>query len=232
MDADKIKAALEALKNQDAEAALVILEEMIASAAGAESDTTPEDTEALVESGEEEEEEQTEMATETPEKDEETKAAAALSRALGIKNPGDAARFVEEHKELASRVAQLDADKKALEDDERRGHVADLVKLGFETAATAWVPLTDEEMKLEESGKTVTRRPCKRLASEPLPELRNRMALLKASRPKGMPEVTPPTKESVDITTLSRADLEHCKKHKIDPKDFAEKKANAVRRIA
>jgi hypothetical protein len=99
---------------------------------------------------------------------------AALSRGVVAmfagKTAGEALELVRSLKADSDRLA---ADRAALEDSERRGLVAELVTLGIDTPATAW---EDVEAKGD------ARKPCARLAAEPLADLRKRVSLIKTSR--------------------------------------------------
>lgn len=113
-------------------------------------------------------------AEEKPVEEEEVKAASQrLCRLSGRGNVADALAEVEvwkaSHLAMEADRVKLAKEREALEASERRRLVAELVKLGAETPATAWS--SDRADK-----------PCKRLAAEPLGELRERVQLLSAAR--------------------------------------------------
>lgn len=156
MDPEKLKAAIEALKSNDGEAALAVLEQLLTELAGG-SAPDPVEGEALAEGVEDEPEDPTKP------KDEElgTEILSAL-RALAPGSKTAAEAIVA----LGARVSRLDADREAVELEERRGHIATLIKLGYETPALAW------------EGDPKVRKPVKRLASEPIADLRSRVEIL------------------------------------------------------
>ncbi len=120
MDPAKIKAALEAIKNGDADAALKLLEEMIAGAAGG---GEPPAEDALAD------------GAEPPHGEEEQPAAqaTALSRAVSVAEAAQA-----EVKALTERLSKIEKERASADNVERLSLIADLVKLGVELPATAW----------------------------------------------------------------------------------------------
>lgn len=115
VDPEKVKAALEALKNGDGAAALAMLEELIASAAAGGEPAAPDALNADTPSPDASEEEPPTAAA----------VAASINAAIA---------------QLAADVAALRAERSPAvnERDERLGLIADLVKLGVETPALAW----------------------------------------------------------------------------------------------
>lgn len=107
--------------------------------------------------------------------------------------------------DLEAREAKLSQDRAALEGTERRSLVAQLVKLGVELPATAWG---------DEKGTV----PCKRLADEPIAELRARVKVLAAAKPQ--PRVTPPAKPAGELG-LTPEQLALCKETGCTPETFA-----------
>lgn len=89
-------------------------------------------------------------------------------------NPHDAVSEIklwkQSHLTLEAETAKLSESRKVLESSERRGLVSSLVKLGAELPATAWADQAGTE-------------PVKRLADEPIDELRARVAKLQAAKP-------------------------------------------------
>lgn len=163
MDPDKIKAAIEALKNQDADAALVILEEMIVAAAGG--------TEGAPEPAPE-----GEALGEVPDPPADEAALATLKKLTGSTT---IAGVVTALSGMLERVQALDADRVASELSERFDLVGKLVKLGAETPATAWADPVKKVLK-------------ERLSKEPIAELRDRVKKLSDARPGAAPEIKPP----------------------------------------
>jgi len=112
------------------------------------------------------------------------------------------------HLALEAEKVKLAKERAAMEAGERKALVADLVKLGAETPATCGLA----------SGRIV-----KRLADEPIAELRDRVAALSKSR-----GVTSSPKAPVSgAVELSARELAMCASMNIDPKDYAARKASA-----
>jgi hypothetical protein len=193
MDPEKIKAAIDALKNEDGAAALALLEEMIAGAPAPEG-------EALGGNAE------------TPPAPADQAALAALCTLTGAPT---AAEAVSRFRNVLEQVQTLAADRAAVDLVERRSLIAELVTFGVEFPATAWEGNADEQ------------KPCKRLADEPIAELRARVALHRAKRPAGSRGVTPPG--TATPATLTPAQQATCKKLGITPEEFIARKAGAVR---
>jgi hypothetical protein len=109
--------------------------------------------------------------------------------------PADAAPVSDATAEdVSAEVAQLKAELKAERDArevrelaERRALIGELVTLEAETPATAW------------EGKPEARKPCKRLATEPLADLASRVGILRARRPAVAP-VAPPASGAFVLT--------------------------------
>lgn len=112
-----------------------------------------------------------------------------------------------ENAQLKTQIAVLSAQVQAHDSAERRGYVAELVKLGAEIPATAW----------EDSAGTV---PVARLRSEPIGELKARVAKLSA--------VTSPARRVVpvgNVSDLSESELQACKETGCSPETYAALKA-------
>ncbi len=217
MDLDKLKAALEAIENGDGDAALMILKEMVASAAAndagddagdgayALADDTPDEerTEQLADhpAGEDEDEDE--------DKDKDNKEMSALARSTGHKSDEALAKS---YNKLQAQVAALDAESAEVELGARRELVADLVKLGVETPATAWAGPADKRM------------PVKRLMSESIAGLRERVDAMRAVRP--MPLEAPTA--HVSHKALTKAEQAGCKRLGITADEFNERKAAAA----
>jgi phage I-like protein len=152
MDPNQVQAAIDALVAQDAEAALAILRDMIATLAGGEAPKASEP----------------EASDEAPEDapPEGAAAMAALSKLFGAATPGELVELARAAKASADEVDKANA---LLEFGARQSLVASLVKLGAEIPATAW------------EGAPENRKPCVRLMSEPLESLRGRVQALGAA---------------------------------------------------
>lgn len=103
----------------------------------------------------------------------------------------------------------------ALEETSRVELVGELVKLGYETPATAWA---DAEKK----------KPAAHLAALSVVALRARVAAFKGS-PKAAPGFKPPTGSGSDVT-LSAFDVANAKKAGMTAEQFIAAKKNAVKR--
>jgi phage I-like protein len=119
--------------------------------------------------------------------------------------------------ELEKREATLAADRKVVEDGERRTLVGALVKLRSETPATAW---SDDKGTV----------PCDRLSVEPIADLRARVAKLTAAagvKPPGPggPITPPPAGGAADAHGLDARELAICEAAKCEPATFAMLKA-------
>lgn len=166
MNVEIVKSALDALANGDADAAMGILQEMIAAAASGEepsAEAEPEG-EALADP----------PADESEEDEEETMADPPASPggmnvdqlALSSVSADDVATWRASHIELQEMRAKIEAQNKAIENADRERLVADLIRLGAETPATA-----------RTRGKLAAR-----LASEPVVEMKARVAALSKTR--------------------------------------------------
>ena len=163
-DAKTVQAAIDALAGGDGNAALDILKALLTAAASG--GAMPAGAEPTAESAA--------VA-------EEQKAFAALARDLmtlsASATPGDVAQWARTIKAQADALA---ADRAALEAGERLSLVAALVTLKAETPATAWA--RDAAGNIPEGD---ARKPVKRLADEPIAELRDRVKQMRASAPVG-----------------------------------------------
>lgn len=224
MNPDQVKAAIESLKNGDGAAALEVLEALLVSlATGANPDASgdaggapPAASGAGATSGNADE-------SKDPNKAEKPDPAMnALARGVVELFGGDAGSAL-----VAVRALKAEADKRAsdaavLEAVERRGLVADLVKLEVEVPATAWVDP-------EKTGAELA--PVERLAKEPIAELRKRVSLIKSTR--GVRSArTAPAQETLAPAkrALTKAEQAYCKRHGISAEEFEARKASAARR--
>lgn len=217
MPTDDIKAAIKAMKEGDGDSALAVLEAMLVAAASGEEAAPPAEEAAPEMSAE---------AVETPAEDEEEKkepmaAAASILRLTGKSTHVEALSEVEawreSHIKLEAERSKLATERAVLESSERRRLVSELVKLGAEIPATAWAD--DKATK-----------PCKRLASEPLAELRDRVRALSTGR-AAVAAAGPRSPNSVP-EVLSARELAMCAAKKIDPaKYLATRAAIAARNV-
>jgi len=75
-------------------------------------------------------------------------------------------------KDMRDREAKIEQERAAADSVERKRLIARLVKMGVETPATAW------------EGEPEKQTPCKRLAAEPVSEMRARVEALAKTRPE------------------------------------------------
>lgn len=234
MDPKLVKEALDALIKGDAKAALDILQNLVVSAAGGDPDAATEDAPPPV--GDGGADESTEMgaappaAPPAPQAEDPKKAMAAARLACAITGETDIGRAMIELSrrsklaiELEEREAKLAADRAALEISERRSIVAEMVKLGVETPATAWADDKGTE-------------PAEHLAAMPIEKLRARLAQLKTNRSGARHEVRPPASSSPTGTgktfdtphgpvELSARELQFCAEYGAKPEEVAANKA-------
>lgn len=153
-----------------------------------------------------------------PEEEEKAgEAMAATARLLRLSGRSTLAASLDEvatwkasHLELEAGRAKLRAEQDKLEAGERRTLVAELVKLGVELPATAWAD--DKAAK-----------PSRRLAAEPLSELRERVATWRTARGGKAP--AGPAAPKGEAIQLSARELKLCSDKKIDPAVYAEQRA-------
>ena len=201
---EQVKAIIEAIKNGDSQGALDLLEQILATAAGAPADGGGGGSaEPTADAG----------------------MMASLAQSLGTDVAGVAGAVAQ----LRAKVETIDADRAALELTARRDLVGELVRLGKELPATAWV------------GDAKDRNPCARLMAEPIADLRTRVEQYRKVAPPAPP--APPEGRGAtadgnaeltvdeEVKTLSRETLAKCKAAGIEPKDFVERRRDAVRRI-
>jgi phage I-like protein len=155
MDPKLIVEALDALIAGDAEKCMTILKGIVAAAAGSDTEA-PAEPDASAGSPDE------------PPPDANLVAALALRRLTGREDTTEA---IAELRRMRDTVASLSAERDAEVLDERRTLVGELVRLGVEYPSTAW------------AGDADLRTPVARLASEPIAELRARVATLRTLCP-------------------------------------------------
>jgi len=214
MDPEKIKAAIKALQEQDGEAALALLMDMIAGDAPSPdappSDAPPPDAVLA---------DEPESADDEPVT--EAKALSALLRKLtGKQSAGEAANVI---RRMFKRVDQLSARDAALDLSSRRELVSELVKLHVEFPATAWASPDAKE------GDKDFRRPVQRLMAEPLDSLRARVELHRAA-PRVEIDALPAGHDAPAPVRLSRQQAAELKRRGITPEEFQALKKDAVRR--
>jgi hypothetical protein len=117
---------------------------------------------------------------------------------------------------LSGRVQLLEAERAETERAERHSLVGTLVQLGAETPATAW------------EGEDAARKLVKRLADEPIVDMRKRVAALRAV-PR--PHVEVPTAPVFDPKSLTAKEIAACKRSGIAPEEYAARKSRAARRV-
>jgi hypothetical protein len=211
MDAEQIKALIEAIKNKDGDAALAIAEAMLVSAASGEAATPAAsggEGDPLAASAEP-----------TPPTPEEKALEATLTTLTGAEGPAERNAFLvkllEERTKHAERVATLEL-------SSRFELVGELVKLGVEFPSTAFV------------GDPKDRVLVARLSSESVTDMRARVAVLKQAKGAA---ITPPTRKdpavgdgrafttSHGVVTLSASEMKNCEESGAKLEAYAENKA-------
>ena len=214
MDPKLIAEALDALVAGDAEKSMEILKGLIAAAAGGEVAAEPAAEEPVAEMAVEP------AAEEDEDKAEVVAATARLTRITGKTTLGGAVDEVEiwrlayiKHEEESARLA---SERAALELGKRKENAVALTKLGAETPHTSGLA----------SGKL-----CARLLGEDLTEQTARVAALLAARGGKLPaEVKPPVVVVAGLETLSAREVAMCADMKIDPKEYAARKAATTKK--
>lgn len=232
LSAESVKKALEAIKSGDAEAAMALLEEMIAAAAGGESEApaaSEDKPEAMAEAP---------APPAPPAEDKPEEVAAALSMVMRLSGKtslvdaiGQIKIWHASHLELETERQRLAQERETLEAAERRKLCADLVTKAGKAPAEVWANDKADAPK-------------KYLASMSIEDFREFVAdALKAS-PKarvevgpggaGAPATTAPgggrdvvTKAGATVR-LSQRELDMCAELKIDPVEYAATKPKKV----
>lgn len=219
MDPELIKALLDALTADDPEAIKAAATALLAALAapGSGSAEPPPEADPLAAD---------------PEPAPEAKLAAlkALRALTGCSSLGEAVEALKAWKAARDQDATNAA---ALEETSRAELVGELVKLGYETPATAW---EDAEKK----------KPAAHLAALSVPALRARVAAFKTA-PKAAPGFKPPAAHAAttpapsgartvtlsdgSTVVVSAAEIDACKKRNMSVEDFAARKAVATKRI-
>lgn len=205
MSPELLKKILDAIASGDEKAQAALLPEIVAAMSGVEP-AASEGADPLAAG-----------ADPAPPAPEEAAALAVLKKLTGKESVGEA---VAEFAALSARVDKINADAAVLELSSRRELVGRLVKHGHELPGTAWLPLAAG------ADEKAPRTPCKRLADEPIDELRARVELLCKGAPKA--QLAPPEDGAGEVV-LSKAEQDYCDKHKITPAQFALKKNSTTR---
>jgi hypothetical protein len=216
MDPEMIKKALAAIKEGDSDAALALLEGMIAEAAGGEApaeEEAPAEVMAEEPPPEEEEEEEEEIAA-SEDAPAVAAATARLLRLTGKDTFGTALDEIEtwrqSHINLAKRDAQLTKDRAAIEASDRRRLYGDLVTKASFKPARVWA---DSKAK----------KALPHLERMSLVELSQFVADEIAALPEGARKTPrPPTSAQHE---LSAEELALCARKKIDPAKYAANRA-------
>jgi hypothetical protein len=213
MDPEKLKAAIAAIKNDDGDAALALLEELLTGAPSGDAPPAPSGDVAL----------ESADPPPPPAPGEENAALAMVMRVTGTNNLRDAEAAFTSVVQTALGVADTRA---AVDLTARRALIEELITLGHETPATAW------------QGKPELLIPAKRFGGETVPELRARVNQLKAAKgitstTAAAPEVgTAPSDEEVSrqVKALSPDTLEAIKKRNMSPEEFIRQRNQATTR--
>lgn len=178
MNPDDVKAALDALEAGDSAKALELLKAMIASAAsGGAAPSSDAGTEAT---------------SDTAEVEDPAEEMAALRHQVATLTK----TLTAENAKLRSEVQALTSARDGAELIERRSLVAELVKCGAETPATAW------------DGKPEDRKPATHLSAMPIEKLRTRVKTFSARGPRA-PLSPPSGSEEVEWTDAEKRQLAH-----------------------
>jgi hypothetical protein len=214
MDPEMIKKALAAIKEGDSDAALALLEGMIAEAAGGEApaeEEAPAEIMAEEPPSEEEEEEEIAASEDAPAV---AAATARLLRLTGKDTFGSALDEIEtwrqSHINLSKRDAQLTKDRAAIEASDRRRLYGELVTKASKAPARVWAdPKAKKALPYLERMSLV--------------ELTQFVADEIAALPEGARKaLRPPTSAQHD---LSADDIAFCARKKIDPAKYAATRA-------
>lgn len=227
MDPETVKKALEAIKEGDSDAALALLESMIAGAAGGEApaDDAPPEGEMMADEPPADEEEQLAEDEDAP------AVAAATARLLRLTGKETFSSALDEieawrqsHINLSKREAQLAKDRAAIEASDRRRLYGELVTKAHKAPATVWA-----------DAKAVKAKPY--LERMTLEELKQHVADEVAAVPAGTRRApTTPTGGSTSeggrefetphgTIELSADEIAMCSTKKIDPAKYAATRA-------
>jgi hypothetical protein len=145
---------------------------------------------------------------------EEQQAAAAILHLSGKASLASSLPIVKAWQRAAAEQAKFEERRAAAEAVERRELVAELVKLGLETPATAWAPSA--------AGVPDGITPVKRLQSEPIDDLRARVDVMRAARGQAW---APKPPAATAAGSLSALEIEKCKARGVDPEAYASQRA-------
>lgn len=211
MNVEDVKKAIAAMRADDGDAALSILENIVAEAAAAgasgggeapPADPAPASADPAGEPADE------------PKPEEELAAASQLITLTGAGGLPAALELVRtwkaSHDGLEAERVALRIDRAKLEGEQRDALVTELVVLGSETPATAWADPTVATDKSK-------RKPSQFLALMPLSALADRVARMKAD-PRVSDEVRPPAGSTIVGLTAEQEAI--CKRTGCDPKVF------------
>lgn len=233
-----VSKAMQALQDQDGDAALDILKAIIASAAGGEPDAdgegdpsdgpdssaVPEQNSAAGANPKDDNNAPPNAQNENgpPAKPEKASVVgAAISNLLRLTGANSlseavskAAEYQASHMELETGRQALAKEREVLESAERRKLCAELVKLGAEFPSTIW-----EDM----ASKT----PKARWQKMPIGELRSHIEDQRKARGVRAPtaSIQPPSAGSFEVLGLTETELKICEEQKCDPKVYAQLKA-------
>lgn len=208
---EEAKKAVDVLASQDGAAALLLVQEILTSAASGDAAPAPEGSDAAPELAD------PTVAPEGAPADDKKKAEATaltmLSTLTGVADPH----------EVITRFRAMSDSLAASDLETRRDLVGKLVVLGRETPATAW------------DGNPEARKPKARFLSEPIAELRDRVAQFEKT-PLSAAHIAPASKEAAlkggKVVTLSdgtevplsASELEACAEYKTTPEAYAQNK--------
>lgn len=214
-----VKALIEALKNNDGEAALKIAEEMLVTLAGGGGEPSAEEL-------------ATQQNAETPPADpnEEEQAppneASATAMLLRITGTTSLAAAESRLKTVIQNYDTAAQQRATVDKASRLELIGKLVNLGAETPASAW------------TGDPEKRQPCKRLAAMDLEEMRAWVSQLEADPARAQrQEVSPPATETpaddvaAEVKKLSPTMLAKIKAKGMTPEEFIKQRNQATRRI-
>lgn len=207
-----VSAALAAVASKDAKGSLSVLQQILAALLGGSAEDAPASSDPPDAGSGDAPPDATAAASASNDAVTALAGASRVAMALtGKTDPAEAlAELTRRSKvavELESREVTLAADRKIVEEGERRSLVASLVKLGVEIPATAWA---------DAAGSI----PVPRLANEPIAEMRGRVEALSTAR--GFARVTTPTPPGGTVSFgLTAEQLAICAEMKVDPETFA-----------
>lgn len=211
MSVEDVKKAIAAIREDNGDAALTILENIVAAAASGGAEPAPDPgmdplpaSDPAPMPGDDKSEDEAETLA----------AASRLITLTGGKSLSDSFELVaswkKSHDSLTAERAVLALQRSALESEERDRLTAQLVVLGSETPATAWQdPTVATDLK--------KRRPSEFLAAVPLAALRARVERLSADPTKPRQPRAPST---ITPEGLTPEQLAICERTKCDPKVF------------